>query len=159
MHSSSPARLRGILRTGRPGWRCVLRTPLPTCDFFRQLASRNRLVAPPTDRIDEPLVARPVSDPANSRPVETAAPAGPPAPDPVSVRIENDGSLAESFETLVAPLLGPLGAAGLAVVLVVFMLLAREDLRNRLVTLSGQAHVVTTTKALDEAGRGSPGIC
>lgn len=96
----------------------------------------------------------PADEPENDGSVRPTAPEAAPERDPVSVRIEDEGSLAESFETLVAPLLGPLGAAGLVIVLVVFMLLAREDLRNRLVTLSGQAHVVTATKALDEAGRG-----
>lgn len=76
-------------------------------------------------------------------------------PDPVSVRVEpEENSVVENLRTLATPLLGPLGAAGLVVVLVIFMLLTREDLRNRLVALSGQAHVAATTKALDEAGRG-----
>lgn len=80
---------------------------------------------------------------------------GIPEPDPVAVRVEPEkNTLAENLRTLVAPLLGPLGAAGLVVVLVIFMLLTREDLRNRLVALSGQTHVAATTKALDEAGRG-----
>jgi predicted PurR-regulated permease PerM len=71
------------------------------------------------------------------------------------VRVEPaKDTFAGSFTPLIAPLLGPLGAAGLVVVLVIFMLLTREDLRNRLVALSGQAHVAATTKALDEAGRG-----
>ena len=45
-----------------------------------------------------------------------------------------------------------LGALGVTVV-VLFMLLEREDLRNRLIGLIGHGHLATTTKAFDEAGR------
>ena len=50
------------------------------------------------------------------------------------------------------PVLSPLGAVGLAVVLAVFMLLKREDLRNRLLRLVGHGRMTVTTKAVDEAG-------
>jgi predicted PurR-regulated permease PerM len=45
------------------------------------------------------------------------------------------------------------GGAGLAGVLAVFMLLRREDLRNRFVRLLGLGHITVTTKAVDEAGQ------
>ena len=35
----------------------------------------------------------------------------------------------------------------------VFMLLRREDLRNRLIRLAGKGRLTLTTRALDEAGR------
>jgi predicted PurR-regulated permease PerM len=50
------------------------------------------------------------------------------------------------------PIVGPLGTAALVVVLVVFMLLERRDLRDRLIGLFGQGHLTVTTKAFDEAG-------
>lgn len=50
------------------------------------------------------------------------------------------------------PILGPLGTAGLVIVLVIFILLERRDLRNRLIGLFGQGSLTVTTKALDEAG-------
>ncbi|HEX6998562.1 MAG TPA: AI-2E family transporter [Gammaproteobacteria bacterium] len=50
-----------------------------------------------------------------------------------------------------APVLGPLGGAGLAAVLVIFILLEREDLRNRLIRLLGP-NLRVTTEALDEIG-------
>lgn len=50
------------------------------------------------------------------------------------------------------PIIGPLGTAGLVVVLVIFMLLERRDLRDRLIGLFGQGHLTVTTKAFDEAG-------
>jgi predicted PurR-regulated permease PerM len=50
-----------------------------------------------------------------------------------------------------SPLLGPIGKLGLVIVLVIFILLEREDLRNRLIRLIGpNMHV--TTEVLDEAG-------
>ena len=52
----------------------------------------------------------------------------------------------------VGPLVGPLGTAGLVLVLVVFMLLERRDLRDRLIGLFGHGRLATTTKAIDEAG-------
>ncbi|MGC1275233.1 MAG: AI-2E family transporter [Planctomycetaceae bacterium] len=72
-------------------------------------------------------------------------------PIPVVIREEED--LTESLVTYLTPLAEPLGTAGLVIVLVLFMLLKREDLRNRIVTLSGRTHLATTTKALNEAGR------
>ena len=50
------------------------------------------------------------------------------------------------------PVLGPLGTAVSVFVLVLFMLLEREDLRDRLLSLVGHGHLAMTTKALDEAG-------
>lgn len=51
-----------------------------------------------------------------------------------------------------SPIVGPLGTAGLVVVLVIFMLLERRDLRDRLIGLFGHGRLTTTTKAFDEAG-------
>jgi predicted PurR-regulated permease PerM len=53
---------------------------------------------------------------------------------------------------LIAPLVGPLGKAALVVLLVIFMLLRREDLRRRLVRLIGQGHISATTHAMEDAG-------
>ena len=49
-------------------------------------------------------------------------------------------------------MLEPLAAAGLVIVLVVFMLLQREDLRNRLIRFVGYRRLTFTTRALEEAG-------
>jgi predicted PurR-regulated permease PerM len=55
-------------------------------------------------------------------------------------------------QVIIAPLLGPLGTAGLVLLLVIFMLLKREDLRSRLIRLIGQGHISATTRAMDDAG-------
>jgi predicted PurR-regulated permease PerM len=50
------------------------------------------------------------------------------------------------------PIVGPLGTAGLVLAMVIFMLLERRDLRDRLIGLLGHGHLAITTKAFDEAG-------
>jgi methylmalonyl-CoA mutase cobalamin-binding subunit len=49
-------------------------------------------------------------------------------------------------------LLGPLGTAGLVLLLVIFMLMKREDLRGRMIRLIGQGRISATTRAIDDAG-------
>jgi len=46
----------------------------------------------------------------------------------------------------------PLGSAVIVVVLTIFMLAGREDLRNRLISLVGHGHLNLMTQALDDAG-------
>jgi predicted PurR-regulated permease PerM len=50
------------------------------------------------------------------------------------------------------PIVGPVGTAGLVLALVIFMLLERRDLRDRLIGLFGHGRLTVTTKAFDEAG-------
>src|SRR6187200_174749 len=50
------------------------------------------------------------------------------------------------------PIVGPVGTAGLVLAMVLFMLLERRDLRDRLIRLFGHGHLTVTTKAFDEAG-------
>lgn len=57
----------------------------------------------------------------------------------------------EFVRTFLAPVLGPLGTAALVLLLLVFMLLQREDLRNRLIRLIGQGRISATSQAMDEA--------
>jgi hypothetical protein len=49
--------------------------------------------------------------------------------------------------------LGAFSAALAVLLLVICMLVSREDLRNRLIRLAGSGRLVLTTRALDEAGR------
>jgi predicted PurR-regulated permease PerM len=50
-----------------------------------------------------------------------------------------------------ATLLAHLATAGIVAVLIVFMLLERQDLRNRVLSVFGHGHLALTTRALDEA--------
>ncbi len=50
------------------------------------------------------------------------------------------------------PMVERFAGAGLVIVLVIFMLIQREDLRNRLIRLVGYGRLTFTTSALEEAG-------
>jgi predicted PurR-regulated permease PerM len=52
-----------------------------------------------------------------------------------------------------APMLERLASGGLVIVLVIFMLIQRENLRNRLIRLVGYGRLTITTKALEEAAQ------
>jgi predicted PurR-regulated permease PerM len=52
----------------------------------------------------------------------------------------------------VGPMVERFAGAGLVIVLVIFMLIQREDLRNRLIRLIGYGRLTVTTRALEEAG-------
>lgn len=54
--------------------------------------------------------------------------------------------------TWLSPIVGPLGTAGLVLAMVIFMLLERRQLRDRLLGLVGHGQLAVTTKAFDEAG-------
>ncbi len=58
----------------------------------------------------------------------------------------------EFMQWVVIPVLGPLGTAALVLVLLIFMLMQREELRNRIIRLIGQGRISTTARAMDEAG-------
>lgn len=74
----------------------------------------------------------------------------PPKPVPVEVLQPDPGAL-ESLQTLISPLLHPLATTGIIVIFVIFILLQREDLRNRLIRLAGSDDLQRTTAALDDA--------
>ena len=80
------------------------------------------------------------------------APKAPSAPVPVEVRQPDPGAL-ESLRTLISPLLHPLATTGIIIIFVIFILLQREDLRNRLIRLAGSHDLQRTTAALDDAAR------
>ncbi len=76
----------------------------------------------------------------------------PPAAVPVQMIETSNANPLQLVQLILAPLLGPLGMAALVLVLVIFMLLQREDLRNRLIRLIGQGRISATTRAMDDAG-------
>nr|CUT16421.1 transport protein CDS [Bradyrhizobium sp.] len=71
-------------------------------------------------------------------------------PVPVEVRQPDPGAL-ESLRTLISPLVHPLATTGIIIIFVIFILLQREDLRNRLIRLAGSSDLQRTTAALDDA--------
>src|SRR3984893_16166871 len=75
-----------------------------------------------------------------------------PIPIPVEVRQPDPGALT-TLAAIIQPLLSPLTTTGIVVIFVVFILLQREDLRNRVVRLAGSGDIQRTTAALDDAGK------
>jgi predicted PurR-regulated permease PerM len=73
------------------------------------------------------------------------------APQPTIVRIQSNGA-SEVLSTL-GPAAEFLAESALVLVLVVFILIQQEDLRNRFVRLIGDGRLVPTTRAIDEASR------
>jgi predicted PurR-regulated permease PerM len=90
-----------------------------------------------TGRPDSGLVKRPTDKPI---------------PIPVEVRQPDPGALT-TLVAIIQPLLSPLTTTGIVVIFVVFILLQREDLRNRLIRLAGSGDIQRTTAALDDAGQ------
>ena len=72
-------------------------------------------------------------------------------PIPVEVR-QPEASALQTFVALITPLVHPLAMTGIVVIFVIFILLQREDLRNRLIRLAGAHDLQKTTLAIDEAG-------
>ena len=73
-------------------------------------------------------------------------------PVPVVIRQPPAGPMA-TLALVIDPLLHPLATTGIIIVFVIFILLAREDLRNRLIRLAGAHDIQNTTAAMDDAGR------
>lgn len=74
---------------------------------------------------------------------------------PVAVVVSNDQSsgFIYSFSSIAGPLLEGLATAVLIVVMVLFLLIMREDIRARMLRLVGPGRLTQTTKALDDGGR------
>lgn len=72
--------------------------------------------------------------------------------EPVTVRLERpEPRPLEIIQTVVGPLLAPLATAGLVVIFVIFVLLEREDLRDRFIKLAGAGDLQKSTQALNDA--------
>jgi predicted PurR-regulated permease PerM len=69
------------------------------------------------------------------------------------VVVEPASPLTSQVDTYLNPVAEILGQAAFTFILTVFMLLKREDLRNRMIRLLGDGKVTTTTKAVDDASQ------
>ena len=83
--------------------------------------------------------------------IEPRAPLAPPGQPVVVQRDAPAGPW--RFPAALGPVLEPLATAALVIVLVIFMLLERQDLRDRLIRLFGHGRLTGTTRAFDEAGQ------
>jgi predicted PurR-regulated permease PerM len=94
---------------------------------------------------------RPAVSPKGNGPDKPAV-AAPQKPTAVVLEPETPTWLTR-IPAVLSSLLATLSSLALSLVLVVFMLLKREDLRNRLIRLVSQGQITVMTKALDDAGQ------
>ena len=94
-----------------------------------------------------------------AHPVPAGAPASagggkaePAKPLPVEM-VQPEPTPLQIAESVLGPLLRPLATAGLVIVLVVFILLEREELRDRVLRLAGGGDLHRTTEAMNEAAQ------
>jgi predicted PurR-regulated permease PerM len=73
-------------------------------------------------------------------------------PIPVEIRQPDPGTLS-TLVAIIQPLIQPLTTTGIVIIFVIFILLQRQDLRNRFIRLAGSHDIQRTTAALDDAGQ------
>jgi predicted PurR-regulated permease PerM len=82
----------------------------------------------------------------------TLAPQEEEKPKPMPVEVHQPPPTAvENLRNIAGPLLKPVAIAGIVLVFVIFILLQREDLRDRIIRLFGTRDLQRTTAALDDA--------
>src|SRR4029079_9292104 len=85
---------------------------------------------------------------------EVVASDEPPPPPPIPVKVvDPEPQPLQVVQTIIGPLLQPLATGGIVIVVVIFMLLKREDLRDRFIRLVGASDLHRTTEAIEDAGR------
>lgn len=99
-------------------------------------------------RVSTQLDKVPEADPHRPAPADPTR-----APQPVIVVNDAGPFHITAVWQAIRPLLEPLATGGLTLVLVIFMLLRREDLRDRVIAVVGHGRLVATTKAFDDAGK------
>jgi predicted PurR-regulated permease PerM len=83
-----------------------------------------------------------------------AAPTGPAGPKPTEVEIYQPPPTAVQLaERVLAPVVSPLATTGIVLIVTIFVLLQREDLRDRLIRLFGSSDLHRTTVAMNDAAR------
>jgi predicted PurR-regulated permease PerM len=129
-----------------PQYRVAIQSKL---EKVRELTER------PFARIEAELRAVAPASPAAERVSSRAAKLVPGQRQAVAVEIHApQATAAETITRLLSQVSGPIGEAGLVLVLMVFILLEHESLRDRMVRLTGNADVGRTMKALGDATEG-----
>jgi predicted PurR-regulated permease PerM len=130
-----------------PHYRAAIRSKV---ENVRELTER------PFARIEAELsaVAPPIPTAGMPRPrAGSALAAGQGQPIPVEIRAPRL-TTRDAVARLFSLVSGPIGEAGLVLVLLVFILLEHESLRDRVVRLAGQGEVSRTMRTLADAARG-----
>ncbi len=83
-----------------------------------------------------------------------AHPANPSEPKPVQVEIHQpDATPLQIAERVITPIVDPLSTTAIVLIVSIFVLLQREDLRDRLIRLFGSSDLHRTTVAMNDAAR------
>jgi predicted PurR-regulated permease PerM len=103
-----------------------------------------------TAKLETPAPPR---EPARTGPDDGENPSKSPAPAPIpKVQVVSQPSFQERLRAVAGPYLETLGVGSFVLVLVVFMLMGREDLSDRIVSLFGHQQVSLTTRTMEELG-------
>jgi predicted PurR-regulated permease PerM len=98
------------------------------------------------DLRDEIRDPRPTVLPSGAGPARTSE------REPIPVRIQPaPPGPVEIIQSIIGPLIDPLATAGLVIIFAIFILLQREDLRDRLIRLAGTHDLQRTTQAITDA--------
>jgi predicted PurR-regulated permease PerM len=104
-------------------------------------------------RFDKAVAEPPPERQAPVSPSASAPPAAEPSgPLPVEVH-EPEPTPAQMARDFLLPLLEPLATTGIVFVVLIFILMQREDLRDRMIRLFGSSDLHRTTAAMDDAAR------
>ena len=101
------------------------------------------------DRLNRQL-ASPRPPASNQEPQAGSSPAAPPTPVEI---VQPPPSALDFIGKLMSPLLDPLATLGLVVIFVIFFLLERRNLRDRIIRIAGSHDLRRTTEALDDAAQ------
>ncbi|HYF37395.1 MAG TPA: AI-2E family transporter [Prosthecobacter sp.] len=107
----------------------------------------------PGAKLDTPSTATPKPETTAAAATPISAASSPAAPIPVEVVETKQTGPSAQVGALVTPFLGPLGTGALALLLLICMLLQRENLRGRLIKLIGKGNISATTRAMDDAAK------
>jgi len=118
----------------------------------RSRSSASMPVEPVEDGAITPSRTETVLSGVNAGDRKLRAEAEPATSQPVQVEVvEPESNVLASIGEWLAPVTHPLATIGLTVVLLLFVLVYREDLRDRLLRLCGRAHIQITTAAIEDS--------
>ncbi|MFO0950711.1 MAG: AI-2E family transporter [Isosphaeraceae bacterium] len=121
-----------------PGYQQNIENKLRKVSSAASTSTSDRLTEM-VDHVASKLEKRPADDPAASAPV-------------ARVEVVEKSTVLDRLRTFITPYLEYLGVIGFVLVLVLFMLAGREELRDRIVRLFGHGQVGVTTRTMEEIG-------
>lgn len=103
-------------------------------------------------RFDRAVAEQPKENEQPSTSTTETPPAAEPGPLPVEVH-QPDPTPAQMARDVLLPVLEPIATMGIVFVVLIFILMQREDLRDRMIRLFGASDLHRTTAAMDDAAR------